>query len=79
VAVEPVLTAFVVTPVPRSSATGAAARAVEVGAYGPEALHRDVLVVADALGWPRLDLVGHWLPSAAAWMKRPPIQSGRAP
>jgi pimeloyl-ACP methyl ester carboxylesterase len=52
-----------------SRSTGAAARAVEVGAYGPEALHGGVLVVADALGWPRLDLLGHWLASAVAWMK----------
>jgi pimeloyl-ACP methyl ester carboxylesterase len=53
----------------RSRSTGAAARAVEVGAYGPAALHGDVLAGADLLGWPRLDLVGHWLASAVAWMK----------
>jgi pimeloyl-ACP methyl ester carboxylesterase len=37
-------------------------------AYAPEELIRDVVAVADALGWPRFDLVGHDWGSAVAWM-----------
>ncbi len=43
-------------------------RPLEVDAYGPEELIGDVLAVADALGWPRFDLVGHDWGSAVAWM-----------
>jgi pimeloyl-ACP methyl ester carboxylesterase len=43
-------------------------RPAEVGAYGPEQLIGDVLGVADSLGWPRFDLVGHDWGSAVAWM-----------
>jgi alpha/beta hydrolase fold len=35
-------------------------RPVEVDAYGPEDLIGDVLAGADALGWSRFDLVGHF-------------------
>lgn len=43
-------------------------RPAGVGGYGPEELIGDVLAVADALGWPRFDLVGHDWGSAVAWM-----------
>src|SRR5215216_2418970 len=43
-------------------------RPLEVDAYGPEELIGDVLAVADALAWPRFDLVGHDWGSAVAWM-----------
>jgi pimeloyl-ACP methyl ester carboxylesterase len=43
-------------------------RPLEVDAYGPEELIGDVLAVAEALGWPRFDLVGHDWGSAVAWM-----------
>jgi pimeloyl-ACP methyl ester carboxylesterase len=39
-----------------------------VDAYAPEELIGDVIGVADALGWPRFDLVGHDWGSAVAWM-----------
>lgn len=39
-----------------------------VDAYAPEELIGDVIAVADALGWPRFDLVGHDWGSAVAWM-----------
>jgi pimeloyl-ACP methyl ester carboxylesterase len=39
-----------------------------VEAYGPDELIGDVLAVADALDWPRFDLVGHDWGSAVAWM-----------
>jgi pimeloyl-ACP methyl ester carboxylesterase len=40
----------------------------EVEAYAPEELIGDVLAVADALRWPRLDLVGHDWGAAVTWM-----------
>lgn len=43
-------------------------RPKDVAAYGPEQLIGDVLAVADALGWERLDLIGHDWGSAVAWM-----------
>jgi pimeloyl-ACP methyl ester carboxylesterase len=43
-------------------------RPTEVDAYEPEQLIGDVVAVADALGWPRFDLVGHDWGAAVAWM-----------
>ena len=43
-------------------------RPAEVDAYGPDELIADVVAVADALAWPRFDLVGHDWGSAVAWM-----------
>jgi pimeloyl-ACP methyl ester carboxylesterase len=43
-------------------------RPAEVGAYAPDELIADVVAVADALAWPRFDLVGHDWGSAVAWM-----------
>jgi pimeloyl-ACP methyl ester carboxylesterase len=43
-------------------------RPTAVDAYGPDELIADVVAVADALGWPRFDLVGHDWGSAVAWM-----------
>jgi pimeloyl-ACP methyl ester carboxylesterase len=43
-------------------------RPADVAAYGPEELIGDVLAVADALGWPHFDLVGHDWGAAVAWM-----------
>lgn len=50
----------------RGYSPGVRPEAVE--AYGPEELIGDVLAVADALGWPRFDLVGHDWGSTVAWM-----------
>jgi pimeloyl-ACP methyl ester carboxylesterase len=44
------------------------ARPTEVDAYRPDELIADVVAVADALAWPRFDLVGHDWGSAVAWM-----------
>jgi pimeloyl-ACP methyl ester carboxylesterase len=43
-------------------------RPTDVDAYGPDELIADVVAVADALDWPRFDLVGHDWGSAVAWM-----------
>jgi pimeloyl-ACP methyl ester carboxylesterase len=43
-------------------------RPTDVEAYGPDELIADVVAVADALAWPRFDLVGHDWGSAVAWM-----------
>jgi pimeloyl-ACP methyl ester carboxylesterase len=43
-------------------------RPVGVDAYGPDELIADVVAVADALEWRRLDLVGHDWGAAVAWM-----------
>ncbi len=43
-------------------------RPTDVDAYGPDELIGDTLAVADALGWPRFDLVGHDWGSTVAWM-----------
>jgi pimeloyl-ACP methyl ester carboxylesterase len=43
-------------------------RPAAVEAYGPDELIADVVAVANALGWPRFDLVGHDWGSAVAWM-----------
>jgi pimeloyl-ACP methyl ester carboxylesterase len=44
------------------------ARPTEVAAYKPDALAHDVLLVADAVGADRFDLVGHDFGGMVAWM-----------
>lgn len=44
------------------------ARPSDVGAYKPGLLVDDVLAVADALGWDRVDLVAHDFGGMVAWM-----------